>query len=193
MRLRAWLGNGLMDVAGVLGSGIAGNRVVDCIPIVTQGGRIQDGAIRERSENVRSVEGVRRHPNIRPAFRRRSPESAQILADWAALAGPQLAAMAEPLRLSNGTLTLACHGVAAMELTLMAPVLIERLNSQIGRAAVQRLAFVQRAPRLTLPVVRRTPPPPVPAAAQATLATVPEGDLQAALARLAAHVFARPR
>lgn len=108
----------------------------------------------------------------RPAFRRKSPDAAQLLADWPALAGPALAAMAEPVRLSAGTLTLACTGPAAMEIGLMAPAIVERLNGALGRRAVLKLAFVQRAPRLAGP-----PRPPAPPEA-------PAEGLEAALARL---------
>lgn len=118
----------------------------------------------------------------RPAFRRKSPEAAQLLADWPSLAGPALAALAEPVRLSAGTLTLACTGPAAMEIGLMAPVIVERLNVALGRRAVQKLAFVQRAPRLAGPAKpRRALAGPVPE----SVAAMPEGELQAALARLA--------
>ena len=148
------------------------------------------GVIPERSFVTRELGAL--IPRLtRPAFRKRSPESAQILADWPSLAGPALAALAEPVRLSNATLTLACTGPAAMELGMMAPMLIERLNGQLGRAAVRKLAFVQRAPRLAAPVARRPPPGPVPPEAEAPLATLPEGELQAALARLARGVFAK--
>ena len=112
----------------------------------------------------------------RPAFRKKSPEAAQLLADWPALAGPALAAMAEPVRLSAGTLTLACTGPAAMEIGLMAPVIVERLNGALGRRAVHKLAFVQRAPRLAGPPRPRRPAPPA----------APAEGLEAALARLMA-------
>jgi hypothetical protein len=148
------------------------------------------GLIPERSYATRELAAL--IPRLtRPAFRKRSPESAQILADWPALAGPTLANMAEPVRLSSGTLTLACTGPVAMELGMMAPMLIERLNGQLGRAAIRKLAFVQRAPRLAAPVSRRPPPGPIPVEAEAPLATLPEGELQAALARLARGVFAK--
>jgi hypothetical protein len=46
-----------------------------------------------------------------------------------------------------------------MELGMMAPMLVERLNGQLGRAAIRKLAFVQRAPRLAAPprAARRRP------------------------------------
>ena len=127
----------------------------------------------------------------RPAFRRRSAAAAQIIADWPAILGPELAALAEPVRLARGTLTLACTGPAAMELSLLGPVVIERINAHLGRAAVERLAFVQRAPRAT-PAAPPAPPAPapLPAAAAARLeALLPEGELRAALAKLAAGVY----
>jgi hypothetical protein len=129
----------------------------------------------------------------RPAFRRRSPAAAQILADWPLIIGPGFAAMAEPVRLSRTTLTLACTGPVAMELSLAAPVLVERINAHLGRAAVEKLAFVQRAPRAAPPAkpLALLPPAPLPEAVTARLDTLPEGELKTVLARLAARVHAR--
>jgi hypothetical protein len=129
----------------------------------------------------------------RPAFRGLNPAAAQILADWPAIIGPEFAAMAEPVKLHRATLTLACTGPAAMELSLAAPLLVERINAHLGRTAVDRLAFVQRAPRRAPPA---QPPPlaspaPLPEATAARLDTLPEGELKAVLARLAARVHAR--
>ena len=72
----------------------------------------------------------------RPAFRKRSPAGAQLLADWATIVGPALAAVTSPLRLSAGTLTLACAGPVAMELQHLAPELIGRINAQLGKVAI---------------------------------------------------------
>jgi len=77
----------------------------------------------------------------RPAFRKRSPAGAQLLADWAQIVGPALAAVTSPLRLSAGTLTLACSGPVAMELQHLAPQLVSRINAQLGRPVVERLRF----------------------------------------------------
>ncbi|HEY4251363.1 MAG TPA: DUF721 domain-containing protein, partial [Roseomonas sp.] len=67
----------------------------------------------------------------RPAFRRRSPAGAQLMADWPAVVGPALAAISAPKRLSAGTLVLACSGPIAMELTHLAPELIARINTHL--------------------------------------------------------------
>ena len=133
-------------------------------------------------------------PSItRPAFRKKSPAGAQILADWAQIVGPALAAATSPLRLTSGTLTLACSGPVAMELQHLAPELIGRINGQLGRAVVERLRFVQQAPagspRAAAP--RPAPAAPVPASVQDRLAALPEGELRQALENLARGVYRR--
>jgi len=133
-------------------------------------------------------------PSItRPAFRKRSPAGAQILADWAQIVGPALAAATSPLRLTSGTLTLACSGPVAMELQHLAPELIGRINGQLGRAVVEKLRFVQQAPagspRAAAP--RPAAAVPVPASVQDRLAALPEGELRLALENLARGVYRR--
>ena len=51
----------------------------------------------------------------RPAFKRRSPAGAALMADWAAVVGPDVAAIAAPRRLGNGTLVIGCAGPAAID------------------------------------------------------------------------------
>lgn len=127
----------------------------------------------------------------RPAFRKRSPDSAQIMADWPIIVGPGTAGMAEPVRLSAGTLTLACTGPAAMELGMAAPAILERINGHLGRLAVRKLAFVSRPPRPEPPRPPRPVPGPIPAPTAIGLDAVPGEELRAALERLAKGVFAR--
>jgi hypothetical protein len=118
-------------------------------------------------------------PVVRPAFRRRAPAAAQLLADWQTLAGPDLGARAAPVKFAGGTLTLACSGPAAMELQLLSPQIIARLNLALGQAMIERLRFIQQAPPgakvrvapLHRPIVA-TPP------------DLPEGPLGEALAAL---------
>ncbi len=118
-------------------------------------------------------------PVTRPAFRRRAPAAAHILADWPQLAGPELAARAAPVKFAGGTLTLGCTGPTAVELQMAAPQIIARLNLALGQNTVERLRFEQQVPRpaATPParaLPRRAAPPP----------GLPEGELGAALARL---------
>ncbi|MBR0647744.1 DUF721 domain-containing protein [Plastoroseomonas hellenica] len=124
----------------------------------------------------------------RPAFKRRSPAGAQLMADWPAVIGPALAAVSVPKRLSAGTLTLACSGPIAMELTHLAPELIARINAHLGGTPVQRLRFVQEAPRqATIPPPR--PEPQLPARVAASLTEVRSEPLRAALEKLARGVY----
>jgi hypothetical protein len=130
-------------------------------------------------------------PHItRPAFRHRSPAAAQIMADWATIVGPALAAVTAPRRLSGGTLVLACAGPIAMELQHMAAELLGRINGHLGVSAVKTLRFEQtlalsKAPAETPP----RPPPEVAQAADAAVAALPEGDLRTALASLGRAVL----
>lgn len=123
----------------------------------------------------------------RPAFKKRAPGSAQVMADWAEIAGPALAAVTQPRRIAAGTLTLCCSGPIAMELQHMQAELLARINGHLGRVVVQRLRFVQDAPPGPSPArrsaARSRPPVRVPG--------VPPGPLHDALAALGQAVAAR--
>ncbi len=123
-------------------------------------------------------------PLVRPALRTRSALGAQLLADWPAIVGPALCAVTQPRRLTGGTLTLACSGPIAMELQHMSGELIARVNGHLGRAAVERLRFVQDALAAPQAAPVAQPPGPPPAAVPG----LPAGPLNDALARLGAAV-----
>jgi hypothetical protein len=118
-------------------------------------------------------------PVTRPAFRRRAPAAAALLADWPQLAGAELAARAAPVKFAGGTLTLGCTGPTAMELQFAEQQIIARLNLALGHNMVERLRFVQQTPRpAATPPARPAPrhvAPPV---------GLPPGELGEALARL---------
>ena len=127
----------------------------------------------------------------RPAFKRRSPAGAALMADWPAVVGPALAAVTSPKRLGSGTLVIACAGPVAMELTHLAPQLIGRINAHLGQVVVERLRFVQQqasnpagpaAPRAAEPVA-------LPPRVQEAVAAVPAGELREALEKLARGVY----
>ncbi len=126
----------------------------------------------------------------RPAFKRKSPAGAMIMADWPALVGPAIAAVTQPLRLTQGTLTLACSGPVAMEMQHLAPQLAGRINAALGRVAVERFRFVQRAPA-SAPVrkLRETEPKPLPGRVESALDGVSSPELREALARLGRGVY----
>jgi hypothetical protein len=125
-------------------------------------------------------------PVVRPAFRRRAPAAAQLLADWSALAGPELSRRAAAIKFAGGTLTLACTGPAAMELQMLAPQIIARLNLALGQNMIERLRFVQQAPAAAAPSAARLSAPPV-----APPENLPDGPLGEALARLYQGVKSR--
>jgi hypothetical protein len=129
-------------------------------------------------------------PLVRPAFRGHAAATAQLLADWPAIVGPAYASLTTPRRLASGTLTLACSGTVAMELQHFAPLLMERINGHLGRAAVSRLKFVQAALRQPAAPALSAPQPALRAAREA-VASLPPGDLRDALERLARAVLAR--
>ncbi len=118
-------------------------------------------------------------PVLRPAFKRRAPAAAQLLADWPQLAGPDLSARAAPVKFAGGTLTLACTGPTAMELQMLGPQIITRLNLALGHGMIERVRFVQQAPAIAAPGAARLNVAPV------TLPdNLPDGPLGEALARL---------
>ena len=126
---------------------------------------------------------------VRPAFRRRAPATAQVLADWEAIVGPAIAAVTAPRKLFGGTLSIACSGPMAMELQYLAAQLIERINIHLGRVAVSRLRFVQDMP--PPPAKPDIPRPQAVEAAREAVAELQPGELRDALERLGRVVLTR--
>lgn len=116
----------------------------------------------------------------RPAFRKRAPAAAQVLADWEAVVGPALAAVTVPRRLNGGTLTLACSGPMALELQHHSDWVLARVNAYLGSRAAERLRIVQEAP----PAPPLTPPRPAKPRPDPKLPGVPPGPLRDALTAL---------
>ncbi|MBE7210673.1 MAG: DUF721 domain-containing protein [Gluconacetobacter diazotrophicus] len=126
----------------------------------------------------------------RPAFRKRAPASVAVMSDWAALAGPVVAAMATPRRFHGGTLTLAASGPAAMELQHGAGALMARLNAGLGRPMVERIRFVQAtAAEVTPPQPTGSRDAPEPVA----VSGVAGDGLRDALGRLGGRIAVRER
>ena len=129
----------------------------------------------------------------RPAFRRRAPATAQVLADWASIVGPAIAAVTTPRRLLRGTLTIACSGPIAMELQHLAGEVIARINAHLGSQTVLALRFVQTLDRAAAPLAKpATPDAEILAAVEASLVALPYGELRNALAALGRSMASRP-
>ena len=73
---------------------------------------------------------------------------ANVIPEWPALVGPQIARVTEPLSVTpQGTLFVAVTTNAWMtELSLMEPDLLRRLNQRTGRLSIRRIRWqIQRA------------------------------------------------
>jgi hypothetical protein len=126
----------------------------------------------------------------RPVFRKRAPAAAQLIADWAVIVGPALAAVTVPRRFNSGTLAIACAGPIALELQHLTGELMARINAHLGSQAVTRLRFVQE-PASALPALP-VPPPPAPrdvARAESRVGDMQEGALRDALVALGSAVL----
>ena len=144
-----------------------------------------------RRGGMRSV-GASLPAATKGAVARRGFAEARILMDWAGIVGDTLARHTLPERLARsrgqdgGVLHVRVAGAFALELQHLEPVLVERINSHFGHAAVSRLKLIQGLPaEMTKP---RRRPRPLGAAAEMRLAESVEriGDarLKDALARL---------
>jgi len=126
--------------------------------------------------------------------------SAEILARWGDIVGPEVAAHSEPMKINwprpmgdedpePATLVLRVEGPAALEIQHLSAVILERVNRFFGWQAIGRIALRQ-AP-LRRRVAAKAPPPPDPEVAARLAAGMPEiedNELRQALARLGASI-----
>jgi len=135
------------------------------------------------------------------ALRRQGFASAEIVARWADIAGPEIAAHSEPIKINwpravdgdegpgePATLVLRVEGPAAIEVQHQSAVILERVNRFFGWAAIGRIALRQAPLRRHVPAP--APPPPDPAAAADIAAALPieDQELRQALGRLGGAV-----
>src|SRR5579884_4014310 len=145
----------------------------------------------ERRPGLRAL-GAAAAPVAAPLLARGGGILARLKARWSEIVGPELAAATWPESLGRGGgLRLRVAPAAALAVQHRAPLVIERINLFLGRAAVSRIALVQ-AP---LPLPPPPAPPPlraVPAAAglDRSLAGIADDGLRAALGRLGRAVIA---
>ncbi len=139
-------------------------------------------------------------PQTRAASARRGFAEARLKALWRDIVGPEVAAVAQPLKLAaargpaGGLLTLAISGAHGPQAQMLAPLIRERVNAALGPGAVGRIQFRQAAgfaepaePFRSAPVAR-----PVDMAAVAEpLSRIGDPGLRAALETLARNVLSR--
>jgi hypothetical protein len=134
------------------------------------------------------------------AYAKQGFAARELVTRWAEIAGPEIAAHSEPLKMQwprpvegqpqePATLVLRVEGPMALEIQHSSDVILQRVNRLFGWSAVGRLAL-----RLA-PLSRRDPPsPPLPPDPKAvaeiseTLSAVEDEELRAALARLGAAI-----
>jgi hypothetical protein len=139
-------------------------------------------------------------PCLTAAFKRHGFASTEIVTRWADIVGPEIAAHAEPMKITwprqsdeddpePATLVLRCEGPAAIEIQHLAGVIVERVNRFLGWRAVSRVALRQA------PLRRRDKPRPPPALDPAEIRRIADSmtgiadeSLRTALGRLGAAV-----
>jgi hypothetical protein len=132
-------------------------------------------------------------------FARQGFTSCEIVTHWDDIVGPEIAAVAEPIRMQwvrspdpneapPATLVVRVEGPAALEIQHMSGVILERVNRYLGWRAVDRLALRQA------PLTRRRQPPRpkidegAAAAVAAQMTGIADEGLRNALGRLGAAI-----
>jgi hypothetical protein len=137
---------------------------------------------------------------FKDAYAKQGFAAREMVTRWAEIAGRDVAAHSEPLKLQwprpvegqpqePATLILRVDGPMALEIQHKSDVILERVNRFLGWSAVGRLALRQA------PLSRRErPSPPSPLDPQAvesvakTLTSIEDEDLRTALAKLGAAI-----
>jgi hypothetical protein len=146
---------------------------------------------------------------IGKTFAQRGFASAELVTRWAEIAGSDIAAHSEPLKIQwtrplrapsdpggataeagqePGTLVLRVEGPAAIEIQHEADVICERVNRFLGWRAVTRIALRQAPLRRNEPKAARAIDAAATARIAASLPDVADEDLRQALARLGAAI-----
>src|SRR5690349_57247 len=137
---------------------------------------------------------------FKDAYARQGFAARELVTRWAEIAGPEVAAHAEPLKIQwprpvdgqpqdPATLVLRVEGPMALEIQHSSDVILERVNRFFGWHAVGRLALRQ-GPLSRRPKPKRPPPPDPTTVAKVaeTLSAVEDDALRGALARLGASI-----
>ncbi len=140
---------------------------------------------------------------LNDAFKAQGFASAEIISRWADIAGPEIAAHSEPMKINwpraqktsgdeppePATLVLRVEGPMALEIQHLSAVILERVNRFFGWQAVGRLTLRQ-APlrRPEKPKIQAPPDPALAARLAEGMSEVTDEALRGALARLGAAI-----
>jgi hypothetical protein len=134
------------------------------------------------------------------AYQKQGFAARELVTRWAEIAGPEVAAHSEPLKIQwprpvegqqqePATLVLRVEGPMALEIQHASDAILQRVNRFFGWSAVGRLALRQaplsRRDRRSAP---RAPDPTAVAKVAESLSAVEDEELRAALARLGASI-----
>jgi hypothetical protein len=133
------------------------------------------------------------------SFRRQGFASAELVTRWSEIAGAEIAACSEPLKIQwqrgvagedpePGTLILRVEGPAAIEIQHFANLICERVNQFLGWRAVGRLALRQAPLRRGEKKRSRATDPAAAARIAESLSDIGDEGLKDALARLGAAI-----
>jgi hypothetical protein len=139
------------------------------------------------------------------SFRRQGFASAELVTRWSEIAGADIAAQSQPIKIQwtrptpgaeggggsgqePGTLVLRVEGPAAIEIQHLANVILERVNRFLGWRAVARLALRQAPLRRDERKTARRLDPAAAARVAETLTNIGDDDLRQALGRLGAAI-----
>jgi hypothetical protein len=137
----------------------------------------------------------------RDALRHRNLAERSLIVDWPSIAGPDIAELCHPLKLSfarrdrrmDGTLALRVQAGQATRVQHLEPLIIERINGYFGYRAVAVLRLQAAAPAQTADEESGEPAAPdEPAAPRAAGDPIPDPDLRGALERLGQAIKKRP-
>ncbi len=132
-------------------------------------------------------------------FHRQGFASAELVTRWTEIAGAEIAAHSEPIKIQwprgneagarpPGTLILRVEGPAAIEVQHLAGVVCERVNRFLGWRAIERIALRQAPLRRAAPAKAPAIDPAEATRIAANLPEIADEDLKQALARLGAAI-----
>ena len=132
-------------------------------------------------------------------FHRQGFASAELVTRWTEIAGAEIAAHSEPIKIQwprgneagarpPGTLILRVEGPAAIEVQHLAGVICERVNRFLGWRAIERIALRQAPLRRAAPARAAAIDPVEATRIAANLPEIADEDLKQALARLGAAI-----